>query len=68
VASIEKPARFDEIIAYSKKARETFEKIRSARAGVSEASKVFDALIENCRVKNCRINSGYLRALGMKAP
>jgi endoglucanase len=68
VASIEKPPHFDEVIAYANKPRDTFEQVRRARDAAPEAAKALDVFLENCRVKNCRVNSGYLRALGMKAP
>jgi len=68
VASIEKPAYFDQLTAFANKPRDTVEQIRRARDGAPDAAKALEAFLENCRFANCRVNSGYLRALGMKAP
>jgi aryl-phospho-beta-D-glucosidase BglC (GH1 family) len=65
---IEKPAGFDQVITYAKAPRETFEQIRTARKAAPEAAAALSALLENCRLRNCKSNPGYYQALGMKAP
>ncbi|HJP64252.1 MAG TPA: cellulase family glycosylhydrolase [Mucilaginibacter sp.] len=65
--TFDKPANYDKIIEYAAKPRSSFEDIR--KAGPVDREQVKKALydfIENSRFKHCRVNKGYVGALGFK--
>lgn len=68
VATIVPPADWDKIIAFAKLPRGTgqAEERLKSRPDQETINRVFDQLLENIRLQNCRINQGYLKALGMK--
>lgn len=70
VVSITKPAHWDEIVAYAKQRRGTgnAEKQLALRPSPEIAAAAFKELLENVRVERCRVNRGYLEALGLKVP
>ncbi|TKK71535.1 glycoside hydrolase family 5 protein [Ilyomonas limi] len=67
IVTFEEPAMYDSVIAYTKKDRSSFEKIRQAqpkdRAAIQQALNDF---LINCQFKNCKPNEGYIKALGFK--
>lgn len=65
--TFDKPANYDKIIEYAAKQRSSFEDIR--KAGPVDREQVKKALydfIENSRFEHCRVNKGYVGALGFK--
>lgn len=65
--TFDKPANYDKIIEYAAKQRSSFEDIR--KAGPVDREQVKKALydfIENSRFEHCRVNNGYVGALGFK--
>ncbi|HTI57653.1 glycoside hydrolase family 5 protein [Mucilaginibacter sp.] len=65
--TFDKPANYDKIIEYAAKQRGSFEDIR--KAGPVDREQVKKALydfIENSRFEHCRVNKGYVGALGFK--
>jgi aryl-phospho-beta-D-glucosidase BglC (GH1 family) len=61
------PAGFDTIIAYTEKPRASFEQIRKATpANREEIKQALEGFLKNCRFENCRVNKGYVGALGLK--
>ena len=65
IASIRRTAAFDSVIAYAKKPRTSFKDIRIERPSPRIIEQAFEEYLENCRFINCRINPGYLWALGL---
>jgi endoglucanase len=63
--SIVRPADWDAIVAYTKAPRSTFEEIRKARPPREKVAKALADFLENAKFKNCRVNAGYLKALGL---
>jgi cellulase (glycosyl hydrolase family 5) len=68
VISIIPPADWGEIVEFAKLPRGTrhVEQRLKARPGQQTIIRTFTELLENVRLQKCRVNDGYLRALGMK--
>lgn len=67
IASFNRPAGYDSVIAYANTAKKNFEDIRTNKpADIEEIKKALDGFLENCRFKNCIQNTGYIKALGFK--
>ena len=64
--SINRPADWDAIIAFADHPRTTFEEVRKNRPPREKVRKALRDYLEAIRFTNCRINEGYLGALGMK--
>ena len=69
VVSIVPPADWEKIVAFARLPRDTahVEERLKARPDQRVIARAFAELLENIRVEKCRINAGYLRALGLKA-
>jgi endoglucanase len=69
VVSIIPPADWGEIVEFAKLPRETahVEERLKARPDQKTINRAFANLLESIRAQNCRVNNGYLRALGMKS-
>lgn len=67
IVSFEEPAMYDSVVAYTKRDRSSFAKIREAqpkdKAAIRQALNDF---LTNCQFKNCKPNKGYIGALGLK--
>jgi hypothetical protein len=69
VVSILPPVDWDKIVEFGKLPRGTshVEDRLKARPEQETITRAFAELVENIRVEKCRVNAGYLRALGMRA-
>jgi endoglucanase len=69
LVSIPKPTYWDEIIAFSRMPGRTgdAEKLIAAAPPVAHSRGALDSLLKNISVESCRVNTGYLHALGLKA-
>jgi len=65
VASINRPSDWDEIVNFANNPRSTFEEIRKARPAKEKIKNALSSYLENIKVENCRLNRGYLNALGV---
>ena len=63
VTSINRPTDWDVIISYAESPRTTFEEVRKARPAKEKIKAALEGYLENIKLKNCRINQGYLNAL-----
>jgi aryl-phospho-beta-D-glucosidase BglC (GH1 family) len=65
--TFDKPANYDKVITYAESPHGTFEEIRKATPADREAIKkaLYD-FINNSKFENCRVNKGYVGALGFK--
>jgi endoglucanase len=66
LASINKPAEWDAIVAFADHPRTTFEEVRKQRPPQEKIARALTGFLEQIKFKNCKINEGYLRALGLK--
>ena len=69
VVSIIPPADWAKIVEFAKLPRGTAhaEERLKTRPEPETITRAFTELLENVRLQRCRINEGYLRALGMKS-
>jgi len=61
-----KTKEWEEIIKYAELPKKNFEDIRNAKPNRDIVKKALSDLLENVKFKNCEINKGYLKALGVK--
>jgi len=67
VASVARPDAWAAIVAYADASRGNPKALRKALPSLETSRRALAQLLENIRVENCRVNSGYLRALGLSA-
>jgi hypothetical protein len=67
IASINKPEDWDTIVDFAEGPRTTFEEVRKHRPPKEKIQKALHDYIERIKFANCRINQGYLKALGVNA-
>jgi endoglucanase len=69
VVSIIAPAEWEKIVEFAKLPRGTghAEERLKVRPEQETIVRAFDELLESVRVQKCRVNEGYLKALGLKA-
>lgn len=65
VVSINKPADYDLIIDFAESDRKSFENIRNNRPDAAKIKQILADYLENIKIKNCKVNDGYLKALGL---
>jgi aryl-phospho-beta-D-glucosidase BglC (GH1 family) len=61
-----KTNEWEEIINYAEAPKKDFEEIRNSKPNKEIIHRAFSDLLENIKFKNCNINEGYLKALGVK--
>ena len=64
--SINSPAEWDTIIGFAEGPRTTYEDVRKHRPPKRKVQKALNDYLERIKFANCRINQGYLKALGLK--
>lgn len=68
VLDIPPPADWDAVRAFADAPRGTYEEIRKARPADGVAARALADLLKNLSPERCRINEGYVRALGLAPP
>ena len=66
LVSIKRPIDWDAIVGFADHPRTTFEDVRKNRPPKEKIQKALREYLDGIRFQNCRINKGYLDALGMK--
>ena len=66
IASIKPPEDWNVVVAFAEGPRATFEDIRKHRPDKEKVKKVLNNYLEQTKFANCRINQGYLKALGLR--
>ena len=61
-----KTKEWEEIINYAETPKHNFEEIRKSKPTKDVIQKALSDLLENIKFKNCIVNNGYLKALGIK--
>ncbi len=64
IVSINKPEDYDLIINFAESDRSSYEKIRNNKPDITKIKKILSDYLENIKLKKCKINEGYLKALG----
>ncbi|MEI9958905.1 MAG: hypothetical protein WDM90_21910 [Ferruginibacter sp.] len=64
--AIKKPAAYDSLVSYIETPRNTFKDIRALKPDREKMKLILEEFIKNCRFENCRENSSYDKALGLK--
>lgn len=67
IASINKPEDWDAIVGFADGPRTTFEEVRKHRPTKIKSQKALSEYLERIKFANCRVNQGYLRALGVRS-
>jgi hypothetical protein len=69
VVSIIPPADWVKIVQFAKLPRDSahVEERLKARPDQETINRAFSELLESIRLQKCRVNQGYLRALGLKS-
>jgi hypothetical protein len=65
VVSINSPAEWDMIVGFAEGPRTTFEEVRKHRPPKERVQKALNDYLERIKFANCRVNQGYLKALGL---
>jgi aryl-phospho-beta-D-glucosidase BglC (GH1 family) len=63
--SINSPAEWDTIVGFAESPRIKFEDVRKNRPPKVKVQKALNDYLERIKFANCRINQGYLKALGL---
>ena len=66
IVSINLPAEWDAIITFANGPRTTFEEVRKNRPPKAKVEKALSDYLVRMKFANCRINQGYIKALGLK--
>lgn len=66
IASFTKTKEWEEIIKYAEGSRKNYDELRKNRPKREVVNKALNDLLENIKFKNCTINNGYLKALGVQ--
>jgi endoglucanase len=66
VASIDKPADWDAVSAFADHPRTTYEDVRKNRPAGEKIERALADYLERIKFKNCKVNGGYLKALGLR--
>ena len=64
--SINKPADWETIANFADQPRTTFEELRKNRPAKDKVDKALAGFLEQIKLKNCRINTGYMKALALR--
>lgn len=65
VVSVNMPPGWNDIIAFAERPRTSFKEIRESRPPKDIVQRALATYLENIQFRNCRVNAGYLRALGL---
>lgn len=66
VVSVNKPADWDAVAAFADRPRTTFEDVRKNRPPREQVERALADYLEGIKFKNCKVNDGYLKALGLR--
>ncbi|NWF89898.1 MAG: cellulase family glycosylhydrolase [Ignavibacteriaceae bacterium] len=66
IVSINQPEYFDLIIEFAEGDTYSYGAIRDRRPNAEKVKLALNQYLENCKLKNCTINDGYIKALGLR--
>lgn len=67
IVSANQPFDYQLIIDFAAADRSDYEKIRNSRPSSDKIKNIFTSYLNNIKLSNCKINTGYLQALGLSA-
>jgi aryl-phospho-beta-D-glucosidase BglC (GH1 family) len=67
VVSVNVPAGWDAIVAYAERPRVSYEEVRKTRPPQGTIATALAGYLQNIQFRNCRVNRGYLTALGVRS-
>ena len=66
IASVNPPEDWAAIVGFMEGPRNTFEEVRKHRPPKERVQKALNDYLERIKFANCRVNHGYLKALGLR--
>jgi endoglucanase len=66
IVSIDSPVEWETIVSFAEGPRTTFEEMRKHRPSREKVQQALSDYLKQMKFANCRINRGYLEALGLK--
>jgi hypothetical protein len=66
IVSINSPEDWATVVAFVEGPRNTFEEVRKHRPPKEKVERALNDYLERIKFANCRVNQGYLKALGLK--
>ncbi len=66
ILSITEPDEYAKITEFAELPRNTFKEIRENRPSFEKSNELLKTYLNNIRFQNCKVNDGYLKALGLK--
>ena len=65
IVSINQPEFFDLIIDFAENSSFDYGSIRDNRPDFEKVKSALNQYLENCKIKNCKVNDGYIKSLGL---
>lgn len=65
IVSFDRPVHWDHVVAYAKLRSASFDEKRKARPSIEASRAALDDLLDKIQLSRCRVNEGYVRALGL---
>jgi endoglucanase len=66
VVSVNRPADWESVAAFADHPRTTFEDVRKNRPPKEKIDRALADYLEGIKFENCKVNEGYLKALGLR--
>lgn len=66
VVSINQPENFNLIIEFAEGDTYSYGSIRERRPDIKTVKQALNKYLENCKLENCTVNEGYIKALGLR--
>ncbi len=68
IVSIIPPQQWNTIVRFANASRSSYKSVRQSRPDVQLVKQVLKGYLEAARLKNCRLNRGYVESLGLAIP
>ncbi len=65
ILSVTEPDEYNKVIEFTELPRNTFKEIRENRLPLEKSVDILHSYLKNILFKNCTVNEGYLKALGL---
>ncbi|MBU2506639.1 MAG: glycoside hydrolase family 5 protein [Bacteroidetes bacterium] len=65
IVQIKYPSNYETIMDYAEKPRDNYQFIRENRLDQAVVKQILAEYLENCNLKKCEANEGYIKALGL---
>jgi hypothetical protein len=66
VVSADLPPGWDAIVEFAERPRVSFQEVRDTRPAKDTIARALEGYLRNVEFRNCRVNVGYLKALGLR--